>query len=207
MRAKERKPKPHRISVAKADRFAAEAHERGWDTTTKVSKTGRTVRVIADRGAEEITIDWREGAFVSSTCEYRFGESFAKRLMNARSALRKMEDQPDLKRIARRAAKEDRVAVIVASVPFDPAVDRDDEVLAELYGRVVVWRNNLSGSTEQAMVLPLERRNDRGERVRASRHTHMSTTLTGRRIVTFCDGGGEGFRSVALDSILQVKGA
>ena len=203
MRAKERKPKPHRVSVAKADRFAAEAHERGWDTTTKVSKTGRTVRVIADRGAEDITIDWREGAFVPGTCEYRFGEAVCKRLVNARSALRKMEDQPDLKKIT----KEDRMAVIIASVPFDPAADRDDEILAELYGRVVVWRNNLSGATEQAQVLPLERRNDRGERVRGSRQTRMSTTRTGRRIVTFCDGGGEGFRSVALDSILQVKGA
>jgi len=202
MRAKERKPKPHRISVAKADRFAAEAHERGWDTTTKVSKTGRTVRVIADRGAEEITIDWREGAFVPNTCEYRFGEAVCKRLVNARSALRKMEDQPDLKKIT----KEDRMAVIIASVPFDPAADRDDEILAELYGRVVVWRNNLSGATEQAQVLPLEE-TVRGERVRGSRQTRMSTTRTGRRIVTFCDGGGEGFRSVALDSILQVKGA
>jgi len=202
MRAKERKPKPHRVSVAKADRFAAEAHERGWDTTTKVSKTGRTVRVIADRGVEEITIDWREGAFVPDTCEYRFGETNRKRLVNARSALRRMEDQPDLKKIT----KEDRMAVIVASVPFDPAADRDDEILAELYGRVVVWRNNLSGATEQAQVLPLEQ-TVRGERVRGSRQTRMSTTLTGRRIVTFCDGGGEGFRSVALDSILQVKGA
>jgi len=202
MRVKERKLKPHPASVAKADRFAAEAHERGWDTTTKVSKTGRTVRVIADRGAEEITIDWREGAFVPDTCEYRFGETNRKRLVNARSALRKMEDQPDLKKIT----KEDRMAVIVASVPFDPAADRDDEILAELYGRVVVWRNNLSGATEQAQVLPLEQ-TVRGERVRGSRQTRMSTTLTGRRIVTFCDGGGEGFRSVALDSILQVKGA
>jgi len=113
-----------------------------------------------------------------------------------------MEDQPNLKKIT----KEDRMAVIVASVPFDPAADRDDEILAELYGRVVVWRNNLSGATEQAQVLPLEQ-TVRGERVRGSRQTRMSTTLTGRRIVTFCDGGGEGFRSLALDSILQVKGA
>jgi hypothetical protein len=65
----------------------------------------------------------------------------------------------------------------------------------DLYGRRITWLIPLTGQLESTEV----------PRESHSRHTQITVTRDGRKVVTFVDPSGTGFRSVALDTIVEVR--
>lgn len=89
------------------------------------------------------------------------------------------------------------------NLPFDPDGDDDETVLECLFGRKITWRNSYTNGEESASV-PKEGARAKNGRL-SNIQTHLTETIDGRRILTFVDAGGTGFRSVALETIMVVK--
>lgn len=74
--------------------------------------------------------------------------------------------------------------------------EADAYIIATCLGRKVSWTNSLSGELETARLYPDGPGNNR--------HTKVEISATGRRVLTFVENGG-GFRSVAIESIVEVR--
>lgn len=93
--------------------------------------------------------------------------------------------------------------LLAVKIPFDPQAAEDFEILAKVAGRKLVWINSISGEQESARVAAEDYRNPKTGSAPAA-YTHISYSSEGRRILTFVDQAGTGYRSVGVDSIVQV---
>lgn len=212
---------------AKAKQLIEFAEEHGW--SAKLSKddvTGHWV-VTAKRGDEVITAWYIDGKYdINRHAETRVG-SWVGKLRGAHACRRQMAGEgrdrvhpepgkgrtgPRAKSKAEDVPPEDESPEDAARrVPF--LLDDDEgEILDALLGKVIRWRNGVSGSVEEATV-PFERRPNRKSAKRdvVSISEHPKTH---RRILAFLEVAGvtedgEVYgpeRSVALDKIVRVIG-
>jgi hypothetical protein len=79
-------------------------------------------------------------------------------------------------------------------IPHPIAAMSADKVREYVLGKEIIWRNSISRGTESAHVLP---RPDQ-------RQLRIEYGANKRRILVFASAGG-GYRSVYLDSILDIK--
>lgn len=84
---------------------------------------------------------------------------------------------------------------------WDLAAD-EDTLLDLVYGRKILWKNDLAGTYEEARVLPKEWF-DKGVE-KAQNHIRIDENYLGRRILHFASADS-GFRAVGLDQIVQVN--
>lgn len=168
----------------KAARFADDAEALGWDVEReKLPEGGRLVR--AWRGDEGYELAWHRNS--NGTLVFAYGTYSAPSTPNVEVA--------NVKQVLRDMAKVR--AANGALLPFDIENDDDVTVLSALAGRTIQWRNSLSGMIEEG-VLP-----------RGGLHFKLTQGSRGdnggARVVNFADQIHTGFRSVYLDSIVEVR--
>lgn len=186
------------MSKAKARKLLADAQGFGWDVfrwdeDAELERFAMHLRNEAT--GESIDIAWSAGV-----CEPHIPYSHAGRIIklkNASAARKRMSQEPDViaPRRSRPSPNEDgteRAArVLQRSVPFDMASASEKDIFAAVAGRKIVWINSISGLPEEATVT-------------GKKQIRIVNGAAGRPILTFVDAFMTGFRSVALEAILQV---
>lgn len=194
----------------KADAFMDEAIAAGWDVEWEwIDNDVNSVQVIAKRGYvagtlrthEEIHFAWyknrMENAFYVSGHE----DDVAKKISSvagARPYLTGTPSQPitEGKAGSRRVSREQPVKrELKVSLPFDIEEAYDDEILEKCRGRKLIWWNDTAEDYDSATV---------SKNGKDPRNYKIETGTAGRAILTFCSME-TGFRSVALETLVQVK--
>jgi len=179
----------------RADAFMDTAEQAGWDV--EFEEADGAVIVKAMRDTEVIEIVW-EGKRILHVPQYGTDGGMFRNLRNESDARRMLEQPapgPDVKptvavetRQVKRAEPVRRTLKV--KLPFDIEEAYDDEILNAVRGRRLTWWNNISESYETT-------------RVAGVKHNKIETGNAGRAILTFISP--EGFRSVALEDLVQVK--
>lgn len=176
----------------RADTFMDDATEAGWDV--EFAEEEGAVLVTARRGTEVIEIAW-EDKKILHVPQYGIDGGTFKNLRNesdARKTLEQPPPQPASKQASTRQVKraEPVKRELKVKLPFDIEDAYDDEILKAVQGRRLIWWNTISESYEDT-------------RVTGVRHNKIETGTGGRAILTFISP--EGFRSVALEELVQVR--
>lgn len=182
-------------SESKAKSFAQKAEENGWTAKVVAHKEiPDHFDVVCHRGDEEITIWWENNSLLE-TPKYNFGgRSYS--LHNAATAARRLSAKPDVRKVIR-ARRQPRHAAIPASyVPFDIWEAPDEEIMRDVLGSHLSWRNSVSGEIETAYVP--KSRNWNTQDV-----FYLSESKAGKPFLSFMDELGM-FRAVHLEAIVHV---
>lgn len=201
----------------KPGKFAAEVEAAGWEVERIRSKDGsKTVR--ASRDGEELELTWSRGEKFVYPGRYSVG-THTRNVRNASEgrnivASTKSQNAPNI--TVRTAEKANGVVVPVVreltrKLPFDPMSELDDNVVAHLRGRKIIWRNSITGLYESGLVPRAERdvKTRDGFKTVEDKATFISLSKSeetlGRRILSFCDATGAGYRSLFVDALVQVR--
>lgn len=216
--------------MKKAEQFKTAAIDAGWVAEVTIYDD-RLIEATAKRADESIWIQWDDGKVLTSPI-YRIA-GHERRLYNVAGAKRQLVKKPNYKAIHRKtrrpgggrpskatiqAAQELKELVgrresvdppaavgtsaqmringveLIGSLPF--SIDDDDQTILRLcYNHTLVWQNSLTGNFEECHVV----RGSNFDKV----IYHISYSSTGRRVLNFVTLSG--FRSVAIDQLLQVK--
>lgn len=187
---------PPRISrrdsiAVKVDTISTWAEENDWDVTD----TGAVIILHRDSGATEaIRLTFDGNRFVPKESGYTCG-SLIELLPDLDVVMLRISGDPGAPMSAARRRK--------ANLPW--ARDSTDEEIVDFliaHGAKVTWINSVTGGEEQAVV-PMMMLDEKGIEF-GSKQTKIGMSKSGRRILTFCDGLGGGYRSVCIDQILEV---
>jgi len=168
----------------KLDRFVSAARRHGWD----IEVDGESVEAL--RGDEVLLVVWDNGRWQSYDSSYTEGDK-ERTVHNLAKALRILAEPPFVNGYRK-------------YVPFSVDGADDEEVFDAVIGRRLTWLNSLTNELENARLLPDGRSPKTGKPHHI--HTHLSESSAGRRILNFVDADGSGFRSVALDALVRVRG-
>jgi len=168
----------------KMDRFIAAARRHGWE----IEVDDETVEAL--RGDEVLLVIWNGGRWEPYDSSYTEGDK-EKMVPNLATALRILAEPPFVNGHRK-------------FVPFSVDGATDEEVFDAVIGRRLTWLNSLTNELENARLLPDGRSPKTGKPYHI--HTHLTESSEGRRILTFVDQDGSGFRSVALDALIRVRG-
>jgi len=195
--------------LKKAQDFMDEAERNGWSTSWEI-KNGDETHVRCVRGNEEITIFWRGNSLVEVPLHVYQGQQ--RGLHNKATATRQLSMKPNAKKFKvisrtrfQKLAKDPKTGEAVipdgASIedlkhdlPFDPVEDTDSTILKELRGSTIVFVNRISGSVESVNIPRLLNMD--------LNKYYLEESVDGKLYVSFL--ASTGFRSVYIDSILQV---
>lgn len=195
--------------IKKAQEFCDEAERNGWSTSVQMKNDDEThVRCI--RNNEEITIWWKGNKLVEVPFHIYQGQQ--RGLHNKATATRQLSLKPNAKSFKvitrtrfQKLAKDPKTGEAVipdgASIedlkhdlPFDPNEDTDSAILKELRGSTIVFVNRISGSVESVNIPRLLNMD--------LNKFYLEESVDGKLYVSFL--AATGFRSVYIDSILQV---
>jgi hypothetical protein len=187
-------------SLGKARGFAEKAETAKWSVA--VGQRGGNTEVTATRGSETIVQAWRNGVWQYDASVYAFGDRTTKP-RNAAGALKLLARdaataQQETAKVAsnkhfRRAEPKDittQLGDAQRSLPFDPELATDEEVMTVLKGQSIVWYNRISRGTESAII-------GRGQSLR------MTVNEENQRVVLWCCPV-TGFRACLVTAILKV---
>lgn len=196
-------PTANSLSAEKAFDFVKHAKDAGWQVDLQ-PKDDEVVEVIAKRDTEAITIRWRNGVFIDDAI-YSCG-SYQRKVRNASAGkqfmARKAQDAiaesmkarantPRKRSVADDEAEMDE-RTRKSLLPFDVETSTDEEVIAALIGKTIVWRNRTTGQNEQAALM--------------DKFPQQHLTIVwkhNRRVLNFLEDHGM-FRSVYVDAIRRV---
>lgn len=187
-------------AVSKAQMFALAAEEAGWEVERKVKGDIKTV--VATRGTEVIELNWKNGKSMSPLGVHRIG-GHEQSLRHVTVSMKLLAVPAEVAANAVKPSKSSKgpsTRLVKVSVPFDPKVALDKEVLEAIAGREIHWSNGIvSGfEIEESAVVPV---NGRKTRLEPDDLDDPST-----RQLTFCDVL-TGYRTVRLNSITRVSTA
>lgn len=166
-------------------KFLFAGRESGWE----VSDFGEgrdvfTMEMRREETGEAIRLSWKNGFCEGPINYYRDGDASA--LANVKTALLRMASDPEP------VEEKPRAVVATKKLPFVIGETPESEIIKVVFGKRIVWVNTLSGKREEAVV-------------RGKKHLRIVSGQAGRPILTFVDTAVTGFRSVALEKILQVS--
>ena len=207
---------------SKPGAFASSAEVAGWEVKRLRNSDGsKTVR--ASRGAEELEMTWSRGDKFIYPGNY-FASGFGRNVRNASEGRQILGSTPEANapnsvrkpRVSPVSDGEDvadgAVRELTRKVPFDPEAEPDANVVAQLRGRKVTWRNSLTGGFETGYVPPAERQvlvKGGGLKTIVDQSTFIINSKAedtlGRRILSFCDAVGGGYRALFVDALWQVR--
>lgn len=198
-------------SKEKGRKLLVEARTLGWDLK-EFRETPEESRfdlaLWNENTGEVIHVAWETGRWIAEPARYEYAGRVTK-VKNASAAKKRMASQPDIVAPSRRRSATGEVVegptrVMARMVPFDPENTSEGELRSKLAGRRLVWINSVSGGLEEAHVPPARPATERRSASPAGgKQFKIENGEAGRPILTFC--GPEGFRSVALEKILQVR--
>lgn len=189
--------------LEKACDFIDEAEEAGWEVNWDENAQEDTTSVTAERGAETLEIAWGGNRMLHVLYSHD-GEGF-RNLRNVADARARLEGEPlPPARRGRKPApqpvegeEEEQpaygdVRILPRILPFDPETADDDSIISAVRGRTLIWWNRWMLGYDQADVLPAKQK-----------HIRVDETEAGRVVLHFVSP--EGFRSIALDTLAQVR--
>jgi len=194
--------------------FAADMDAAGWDVKKIRGKESGNKIVQATRGEEMMKLIWSEhdkfigGRYYSPGHERQVKNASEGRAISKQTA----EANAPLTRAAKPGSTRKRE--LNHKVPFDVEATPDEEVIAKLRGHKVVWLNTKTGNTEEGRVpeefrdVPIKSQPGKFRTITDATTmivNSKSEDTLGRRILSFCDGGGMGYRSLFLDALRQVR--
>jgi len=168
----------------KLERVISAARRNGWE----VECDGGAVEAM--RGDEVLIVVWEDGRWQRYESSYTEGNH--ERMVGSMSTALKILAEPPFVNGYRKY------------VPFSVDGATDEEVFDCVIGKRLTWLNGLTDELEYARLLPDGRSPKTGKQYHM--HTNLSESSEGRRILTFVDADGSGFRSVALDALIRVRG-
>lgn len=188
---------------AKADAFMDAVENAAWDVQFQVSDD--TVQVIAQReyiGPDGIRTNqvldliWTGNRLDEAHHLSGLPGDVAKKISSVAGAQKILvEPRPQRKTEKVSSRKVDREQpvkrVLKISLPFDIEEAYDDEIIKAVRGKKLVWWNNTAEDYDSATVI-------------GKNHIKIETGTGGRAILTFCSFE-TGYRSVALETLVQVK--
>lgn len=206
-------PKNH--MTRQAGKLRAVGEEHGWQYSEEWDDD--TLRAKVVRGDEVIEIEWTNGKlFIAPTYTFA-GETTLNR--NLADCLRHVKAKPNFARAARRARRKRSTSTVAAmasapgydvpgnglpsdgtpefsrALPWNPDELDDKTLLKQCYCRTLLWKNSITGEVNEDTVL-------RGINFNAQIYK-IKYSSSGRRIIMF--HGQQGFRSVGVDALLQVR--
>lgn len=184
----------------KADAFMDEAEAAGWeveyvtDEDHVAVKARREYIAQALRTHEVLELSWSPSRLIEAHYLSGIAGDVAKKLSSVKGAIERLKaDVPKPRVNGHRVQRDEPVKrILKTKLPFDIEEAYDDEIIAAVRGKKIVWLNNTSENYEEALVTN-----------KTDRHIRIETGTAGRAILTFISP--EGFRSVALESLVQVK--
>lgn len=178
---------------AKADDFMDEAEEAGWDV--EFAADDGLVNVHAKRGAEVLDLTWSRTRLEDAHHLSGLPDEIAKRLSSVKGAITVLNShppKPKAKTNGRQVDREEPVKrILKEKIPFDIENAYDDEIITAVQGHWLIWWNNTAEDYERHFCM------------RQKNHIKIETGQGGRAVLTFISP--EGFRSVALEELVQVK--
>lgn len=181
----------------KADAFMDEAEQAGWDV--EFEEDEGLIRVHAKREYigealrthEVLDLSWSPTRLIEAHYLSGLPGDVAKKLSSVAGAITRLNSPTPRQRKTANTVKRDEPVKRIPKekLPFDIEEAYDDEIFDAVRGRKLVWLNTISENYEEARV--------------GMRYLEIQTGTAGRAILTFCSP--EGFRSVALENLVQVK--
>lgn len=194
-----------RSGNAKADDFADLAEDAGW--AVDVISYEEYVQVKAQRefvdlttglrGNQVLDLGWSPTRLIDAHHLSGLSGELAKKISSVKAAL-DIASAPVPRSVVKASSRQVERGqpvkrVLKVSLPFDIEEAYDDEILNACRGRKIIWWNTTSEDYESATVLG-----------KNPKHYKIETGEAGRAILTFCSVE-TGFRSVALENLVQVK--
>lgn len=187
---------PESSGNPKADAFMDEAEQAGWDVEFTVDPydeehlRGYAV-VTAKRAAEVLDLSWSPTRLIEAHYLSGLSGEVAKKLSSVAGAITRLNSPPPARRKTSSTVKRDVPIqrILKVKIPFDIEQAYDDEIISAVKGRKLVWWNTIGEYYDEARV--------------GLKSLRIETGTAGRAILTFCSP--EGFRSVALENLVQVK--
>lgn len=201
--------------MGKAERViaVAQATSPPWEVDLVAGDAASETLHLA-RGDETMTIKWVNGG-LEHPLTYSLSGVKEVKLRNVSAALKVIEGKPDYtKRTA--APRQERSSapreIAKVALPFDIETATDSDIIKAVRGKQIVWLNEMAGEYERASVPPRKLVEVKDASApggvkkvwRTSRNISVSKTSAGRRVLTF-PAVGEQYRSVGLDSIVQIR--
>jgi hypothetical protein len=181
----------------KADAFMDEAEQAGWEVV--FTEDEGLIKVNAQREYigealrthEVLDLSWSPTRLIEAHYLSGLPGDVAKKLSSVAGAITRLNSpQPTARKTSNTVKRDEPVKRIPKEkLPFDIEEAYDDEIFDAVRGRKLVWLNTTSENYEEARV--------------GMRYLRIETGTAGRAILTFCSP--EGFRSVALENLVQVK--
>lgn len=193
----------------KADAFMDEAEAAGWDVEFIVDPDGdeelrgyvvvKARREYIDlatglRNDQVLELSWSPTRLIEAHHFSGLTGDIAKKLSSVAGAIELLTASVPRSKpaSARRVEREQPVKrVLKVSLPFDIEEAYDDEIISAVRGKKLIWWNDTAEDYDSATVI-------------GKNHIKIETGTGGRAILTFCSFE-TGYRSVALETLVQVK--
>lgn len=188
----------------KADAFMDEAEQAGWDVEFAVDPDDEDhlrgyVVVTAKREYigealrthEVLDLSWSPTRLIEAHYLSGLPGEVAKKLSSVAGAITRLNSpSPTQRKTSSTVKREVPIQrILKVKIPFDVEQAYDDEIIDAIKGRKLVWWNTIGEYYDEARV--------------GLKSLRIETGTAGRAILTFCSP--EGFRSVALENLVQVK--
>lgn len=201
---------------SKAQQFALRAEAAGWTVERRADPP--TKRAICVRGDETVEVGWTNEV-ADGPIGYHVHSAGTTSIKNAASALRIIEGKPgefipSPKARAIRAQTKPKAERVAKPLPFDPYKTLDEDVIAAVRGKRVVWINSLDSDNPCEARVPNAPRPQHtlpSGKLSKKKFDHTFISLSkdedtlGERILNFCDPG-VGFRACHVGAIIRVGG-
>ena len=203
--------------ASKAQQFALRAEAAGWTVERKVE--GPSKRAICFRGDETVEVGWTNEVADGPVIGHHVHANGTTGIKNAASAMRIIEGKPgefipNPKAKAIRAQTKPKAERVAKPLPFDPYNSKDEEVIAAVRGKRVIWINSLDSDNPSEGRVPQKPRDPHllpSGKLSKKKFDHTFISLSkdedtlGERILNFCDPG-VGFRACFIGAIIRVGG-
>jgi len=183
----------------KADEFMDAAEAAGWAVEFSTDDDLVSVKAFREyvgpalRTEQVLDLTWSSTRLIEAHHLSGLPHEVAKRLSSVAGALKILtEPHPKPRAATVLVDREFPVKrVLKKIIPFDLDEAYDDEIISAVQDRTLVWWNDTSEDYETHFCM------------RQKNHIRIETGNAGRAILTFISP--EGFRSVALENLVQVK--
>ena len=180
-------------AVIKAQKIAAIAVENGWKgkIDTEVIESQRITTLDAWRNDEKVKLIWRDEQYLKGT--YMLFDRVTL-LHTAKGSLERITGWPSIRQVLKFAPEDgDQKAIInrYKRIPFDWENDDPNAIINKLIDNRIYWYCIKSGKVYDDVVL-----------IPKGKSRIEIKPIAGRRLFNFI--GTVGFRSVVLDTIIQV---
>lgn len=177
-------------AVMKAVRIGRIAKENDWHGS--IEKDGVTTVLVATRNDERIECRWTDQQLTEATYSL-FEKTWV--LPCSKAVLEHVTGWPDIIKLLKNFPDLSKVELVkkYRRLPFDWQTASDEEIIANLVGRQIIWYSHISQKMNHDLVI-----------VPRTKRNHPYIKQVGHRKMFNYIGSHSGFASVLLDTLIKV---